>query len=132
MVAKTGLSDKTILRARCERINACRVYTLEDIAKFLDCKVKDLFDEVGFFVEATLFGGYDRGEISNLLQSPHMVGYACLHSGFVAGKAGHSGEDRGHRLQWRQCRCGYFHSRAAKLTTSIRDRRENSGHGKST
>ena len=45
MVAKTGLSDKTILRARCSRINECRVYTLEAIANFLDCKVKDLFDE---------------------------------------------------------------------------------------
>jgi DNA-binding Xre family transcriptional regulator len=45
MVAKTGLSDKTILRARCSRINECRVYTLEAIAGFLDCKVKDLFDE---------------------------------------------------------------------------------------
>lgn len=46
MVSKTGLSDKTILRARCSRINECRVYTLEAIAKFLGCKVKDLFDEV--------------------------------------------------------------------------------------
>jgi DNA-binding Xre family transcriptional regulator len=45
MVAGAGLSDKTILRARCERINECRVYTLEAIAKFLGCKVKDLFDE---------------------------------------------------------------------------------------
>ena len=45
MVARTGISDKTILRARCERINECRVYTLEAIAEFLECKVKDLFDE---------------------------------------------------------------------------------------
>jgi len=45
MVAGTGISDKTILRARCERINECRVYTLEAIAAFLGCKVKDLFDE---------------------------------------------------------------------------------------
>jgi DNA-binding Xre family transcriptional regulator len=45
MVVKTGISDKTILRARCSRINECRVYTLEAIAKSLDCKVKDLFDE---------------------------------------------------------------------------------------
>ena len=45
MVEHTGLSDKTILRARCEQINLCRVYTLETIANFLDCKVKDLFDE---------------------------------------------------------------------------------------
>ena len=45
MVAKAGLSDKTILRARCSRINECRVYTLEAIAKILECKVKDLFEE---------------------------------------------------------------------------------------
>jgi DNA-binding Xre family transcriptional regulator len=45
MVEQTGLADKTILRARCEQINQCRVYTLETIADFLDCKVKDLFDE---------------------------------------------------------------------------------------
>ena len=46
MVEKTGISDKTILRARCSRINECRLYTLEAIAKFLGCKVKDLFDEM--------------------------------------------------------------------------------------
>jgi len=45
MVAGTGISDKTILRARCQRINECRVYTLEAIAGFLGCKVKDLFEE---------------------------------------------------------------------------------------
>jgi DNA-binding Xre family transcriptional regulator len=45
MVAGAGLSDKTILRARCSRINECRVYTLEAIAMFLGCKVKDLFEE---------------------------------------------------------------------------------------
>ena len=45
MVAKTSLSDKTILRARCSRINECRVYTLEAIACCLGCKVKELFDE---------------------------------------------------------------------------------------
>lgn len=45
MVAKTGLSDTTILRARCGQINQCRVYTLETIASFLECKVKDLFNE---------------------------------------------------------------------------------------
>ena len=45
MVAKTGISDKTILRARCSRINECRLYTLEAMAEFLECKVKDLFEE---------------------------------------------------------------------------------------
>jgi len=45
MVAGTGLSDKTILRARCQRINECRIYTLEAIAVFLGYKVKDLFEE---------------------------------------------------------------------------------------
>ena len=45
MVEQTGLSDNTILRARCEQINQCRFYTLETIANFLGCKVKDLFDE---------------------------------------------------------------------------------------
>ena len=45
MVEQTGLADKTILRARCGQINQCRIYTLETIADFLDCKVKDLFDE---------------------------------------------------------------------------------------
>jgi len=45
MVAKTGISDKTILRARCSRINECRVYTLETIANYLSCKIKDLFEE---------------------------------------------------------------------------------------
>lgn len=45
MVAKTGLSDTTILRARCGQINQCRIYTLEIIANFLECKVKDLFNE---------------------------------------------------------------------------------------
>jgi len=45
MVEKTGISDKTILRARCSRINECRVYTLETIANYLGCKVKDLFEE---------------------------------------------------------------------------------------
>ena len=45
MMAGTGLSDKTILRARCDQINQCRLYTLESIATFLECAVKDLFDE---------------------------------------------------------------------------------------
>ena len=45
MMSGTGLSDKTILRARCAQINQCRLYTLESIAEFLGCKVKDLFSE---------------------------------------------------------------------------------------
>ena len=45
MVAETGLSDTTILRTRCEQINLCRLNTLETIANFLECKVKDLFNE---------------------------------------------------------------------------------------
>ena len=45
MVANTGISDKTILRARCSRINECRVYTLEAIANYLGYRVKDLFEE---------------------------------------------------------------------------------------
>ncbi len=45
LVALSGLSDKTILRARSEHIVECRLYTLQTIAKFLGCPVKDLFDE---------------------------------------------------------------------------------------
>jgi len=45
MVAKTGLADVTILRARREQIIQCRLVTLESIAKCLGCKIKDLFDE---------------------------------------------------------------------------------------
>ena len=45
MVALSGLSDKTILRARSDKIVECRLYTLQTLAKHLDCKVKDLFDE---------------------------------------------------------------------------------------
>ncbi len=45
MMAGTGLSDKTILRARGGQINQCRLYTLETIAQFLGCAVKDLFSE---------------------------------------------------------------------------------------
>lgn len=45
MVAKTGLADVTILRARREQIAQCRLITLESIANCLECKVKDLFEE---------------------------------------------------------------------------------------
>ena len=41
----TGLSFETITRARKEHINLCRLNTLEAIAKYLGCKVKDLFEE---------------------------------------------------------------------------------------
>ena len=46
LVAMSGLSDKTILRARSEHIVECRLYTLQTIAMHLECKVKDLFTEV--------------------------------------------------------------------------------------
>lgn len=47
MAEKTGLSDATILRARREQIVQCRLETLQTIADFLECRVKDLFEEVG-------------------------------------------------------------------------------------
>ncbi len=50
MVEVTGLSDTTILRARGEQINLCRISTLEVIAKFLQCNVKDLFNEENNYV----------------------------------------------------------------------------------
>lgn len=45
MVYDTGLSNMTILRARREEINQCRLCTLELIAQCLGCKIKDLFEE---------------------------------------------------------------------------------------
>jgi DNA-binding Xre family transcriptional regulator len=45
MMEKTGLSGETIIRARKNQINLCRLNTLETIAGYLGCKVKDLFDE---------------------------------------------------------------------------------------
>lgn len=45
MMEKTGLSGETITRARKEQISLCRLTTLETIAKYLGCKVKDLFEE---------------------------------------------------------------------------------------
>ena len=45
MAGKTGLTDVTILRARKETIVHCRVSTLVVIAQYLECKVKDLFEE---------------------------------------------------------------------------------------
>lgn len=45
MGAKTGLSGETITRARGQEIIQCRLATLEIIATYLDCKIKDLFEE---------------------------------------------------------------------------------------
>lgn len=45
LVVISGLADKTILRARNEHIVECRLRTLQTIAEFLGCSVKDLFDE---------------------------------------------------------------------------------------
>ena len=45
LVALSGLSDKTILRARSEHIIECRLCTLVTIASHLECKVKELFQE---------------------------------------------------------------------------------------
>ncbi len=41
----TGLSLETITRARKDQISLCRLDTLETMAKYLGCRVKDLFDE---------------------------------------------------------------------------------------
>ena len=45
MVYDTGLSNMTILKARRNQINQCRLCTLEIIAKYLGCKTKDLYSE---------------------------------------------------------------------------------------
>ena len=46
MVADTGLSGDTISRARnAAQISMCSLGTLEIMAKYLGCKIKDLFDE---------------------------------------------------------------------------------------
>lgn len=46
MVELSGLSDHTILRIRrSKRIGECKLNTLEKVAKALQCKVKDLFEE---------------------------------------------------------------------------------------
>ena len=45
LVERTRLADVTILRARREQIAQCKLETLETIAKSLECKVKDLFEE---------------------------------------------------------------------------------------
>jgi DNA-binding Xre family transcriptional regulator len=41
----TKLSDHSVLKARTSRIKGCKLETLEKIAKVLDCKVKDLFEQ---------------------------------------------------------------------------------------
>lgn len=46
MVQNTGLSNMTILKARRAQISQCRLCTLEIIAEYLGCKIKDLFEEV--------------------------------------------------------------------------------------
>jgi DNA-binding Xre family transcriptional regulator len=45
LMALTKLSDHSVLKARTSRIKGCKLETLEKIAKVLDCKVKDLFEE---------------------------------------------------------------------------------------
>lgn len=42
----TGFSSQTITRARGEMIRECRLSTLEAIAKALDVKICDLFEEL--------------------------------------------------------------------------------------
>ncbi|MCL2122709.1 MAG: helix-turn-helix transcriptional regulator [Desulfovibrionaceae bacterium] len=46
MAYATGLSTTTILKARRKGITSCRLWTLEIMAEHLQCKVKDLFDEI--------------------------------------------------------------------------------------
>jgi len=41
----TRLSDHSVLKARTSRIRGCKLETLEKIAKALNCKVKNLFEE---------------------------------------------------------------------------------------
>ena len=43
---RTGLSSQTITRARGEMIRECRLSTLEAIAKVLDVRIAELFEEV--------------------------------------------------------------------------------------
>jgi len=45
MMAQTGLSNETIMRARDYRIGCCSLKTLATIAAALGVKIKDLFDE---------------------------------------------------------------------------------------
>lgn len=43
MAKDTRLAEMTLIRARREEIRACRLDTLLVIAKYLDCKIEDLF-----------------------------------------------------------------------------------------
>jgi DNA-binding Xre family transcriptional regulator len=45
MVAETGLSNMTILKARRAEITQCRLCTLAAIAAYLGVKTKDLYSE---------------------------------------------------------------------------------------
>jgi len=45
MVQDTRLADVTILRARREQISQGRLCTLEVMAEYLGCTIKDLFEE---------------------------------------------------------------------------------------
>lgn len=45
LMALTGLSNETILRARGQKISKCRLETLEALATALQCKTKDLYEE---------------------------------------------------------------------------------------
>ena len=47
----TGLDSKTITRARGELISECRLSTLESIARALQIRIVDLFEEE--FIDAT-------------------------------------------------------------------------------
>jgi len=45
LMARTGLSNETILRARSEKIRLCRLDTLATIAGVLGVRTKDLYEE---------------------------------------------------------------------------------------
>jgi DNA-binding Xre family transcriptional regulator len=47
LVETTGLSSRTIRRARSPLIARCTLETLDTIAQALGCRVKDLFAEAG-------------------------------------------------------------------------------------
>lgn len=45
MAKETGLAEMTLIRARGNQILQCRLETLVVIAKYLDCKTRDLYSE---------------------------------------------------------------------------------------
>ena len=45
MVQNTGISNMTVLRARRNGINQCRLCTLEVMAEYFGSKTKDLYEE---------------------------------------------------------------------------------------